>query len=194
MTSLSMLCVSSRVTFAQPIKWASSKVSCHPPSTMSSTTQPAPPSPQVLKKMEKEIAKEGKSEESRVKHILDELSSTEKSHRKAEKAVHSAESTLHKAEKKELSATKAANKATHDHDIAVTKRHSAEQDAQMKKQQELKLQKEIQAKKDAADAAIKAQNLHQQAREGKLAELHGTSAQPDAKTGEQSMPGGERMG
>ncbi|KAG5641796.1 hypothetical protein DXG03_004182 [Asterophora parasitica] len=131
---------------------------------MSSVTQqnPAPthPSPKIIKKMEKEIAKEGKAEESRVKHTLNDLSSAEKAHTKAEKAVTNAENALQRAEKNELDATNAISKATYDHDISVTNLHSAQQDSQVKKKQEAKLHQDVQAKKDAADAAIKAQNVH----------------------------------
>lgn len=42
-------------------------------------------SPQVIKKLEKEIAKEGKTEESHIKHVMKELSSTEKAQAKAHK-------------------------------------------------------------------------------------------------------------
>lgn len=135
------------------------------------------PSSPTVKKMEKELEKEKKGEEARVKHILDDLSSTQKAHGKAEKAAYKAESAVEKAEKKEVAATKAANKATHKHDIAVANKHGAEQDAQLKKQQDLRLEKEIEAKKAAADAAINDQHMHNQAREAKLAELIITSAQ-----------------
>ncbi|KAG5638569.1 hypothetical protein H0H81_011915 [Sphagnurus paluster] len=146
---------------------------------MSSITenQPSqlPLSPKIVKQMEKEIAKEEKADESRVKHILDELSSVEKSRAKAEKAVQKAEGVVNKAEKKELAAGKAANTAVHKQEIAVSDKNNAVKDAELKKQHELNLQREIDAKKEAADAAIKNQQIHQQARESKLAELRGES-------------------
>lgn len=46
-------------------------------------------SPEVLKKLEKEIAKEGKTEENLVKHAMKELSSTEKAQAKAHKVCKS---------------------------------------------------------------------------------------------------------
>jgi hypothetical protein len=48
-----------------------------------STTQSA--SPTIIKKMEKEIVKEGKTEENLVKHAMKDLSSTEKAQAKAHK-------------------------------------------------------------------------------------------------------------
>ncbi|KAG6916200.1 hypothetical protein DXG01_008082 [Tephrocybe rancida] len=136
---------------------------------MTSTEQVV--SPQVVKKLEKGIVKEGKIEDSRVKGLFDDLTKTEKERAKAEKAAHKAEDALAKAEKKEVKAVKAASKATHDHDIAVANRHNAEQKEQLKKQVDAKLLKEIQDKKLKAEAALKDQEMHNKAREAKLAEL-----------------------
>ncbi|KAF9468792.1 hypothetical protein BDZ94DRAFT_1143210, partial [Collybia nuda] len=116
--------------------------------------------PQVLKKLEKEIVKEGKTEEDRVKHAMKELSSTEKAQTKTHKAVHKAEATLERAHKKELEATKAVNKATHSHDIAVTNLHGAEQDIELRKREDVKLQRDLDAKKAQVQAAIKEQHAH----------------------------------
>ncbi|KAF8074704.1 hypothetical protein FPV67DRAFT_1665452 [Lyophyllum atratum] len=145
-----------------------------------STATPASP---TVKKMEKELAKEGKTEEAHVKHILHDLASTEKAQAKAEKAARKAESALNKAGKKELAAAKAANKATHNRDIAVTKKHSAEEDARLKQQRDTKLQKDIQDKKAMADAAVKDQELHNRARDAKLAEVTIGSAESGAGAG-----------
>ncbi|KAG6896663.1 hypothetical protein C0992_006797 [Termitomyces sp. T32_za158] len=133
-------------------------------------------SPKSIKKLEKDLAKEGKMEASRVSHLLDDLAKTEKAHTKVEKAIHKAENALAKAEKKEVKAVKAANKAAHEHDIAVAKLHSAEQDEQLKKRQNAKLVQEIEVKKVKAEAALKDQETHNKAREAELAELKGTDA------------------
>ncbi|KAG6886130.1 hypothetical protein C0993_002649 [Termitomyces sp. T159_Od127] len=117
-------------------------------------------SPKSVKKVEKDLAKEEKMEASRVKDLLDDLAKTEKAHTKTEKAVHKAENALAKAEKKELKAVKAANKAAHEHDIAVAKLHSTEQDEQLKKRQNVKLAQDIEVKKVKAEAALKDQEIH----------------------------------
>ncbi|KAG6861267.1 hypothetical protein C0995_002075 [Termitomyces sp. Mi166 len=143
----------------------------------SATVEPAP-SPKVVKKLEKELAKEEKIEASRVKDLLDDLAKTEKAHAKAVKAVHKAGSALAKAEKKEVKAVEAANKATHEHDIAVANRRNAEQDEQLKKRQDAKLVQDIEEKKVKAEVALRDQETHNKTREAKLAELKVTDTQP----------------
>ncbi|KAG6807962.1 hypothetical protein H0H93_000776, partial [Arthromyces matolae] len=96
---------------------------------MTSAQAPQTPS-QVVKKLEKEIAKEEKTEASRVRDLLDDLVKAEKAKAKSQKAVHKAEDALVKAEKSEVKATKVANKAIHEQEIAAANRHNAEQNIQ----------------------------------------------------------------
>ncbi|KAG5351886.1 hypothetical protein J132_05511 [Termitomyces sp. J132] len=147
------------------------------------------PSPKAVQNLEKELAKEAKIEASRVKDLLDDLAKTEKARTKAEKAVHKAESASAKAGKKEVKAVEAANKAAHKHDIAMANLRNAEQDEQLKKRQDAKLLQEMEVKKVKAEAALRDQETHTEARGAKLAELKETDARPAADANfEQKQP------
>ncbi|KAF5388101.1 hypothetical protein D9615_000035 [Tricholomella constricta] len=154
---------------------------------MSSPTQSA--SSQAVKKLEKEIAQEGKTEHAHVHDVKKDLSAMEKAQLKAHKVAQKAESAISKMSKKETAATAAMHKATHDHDIAASHLHDAEKEAELKRQQDIKLQHELDAKKGNVEAAIKEQEMHDQAREAKLAELHGGASGHGAHTAEAATAG-----
>ncbi|RDB20511.1 hypothetical protein Hypma_012402 [Hypsizygus marmoreus] len=137
---------------------------------MISTTQPASPSPQVLKTLEKEMVKEGKSEEARLHRAMRDLSSTEKQEGKAQKAVRKAENVLSKLQRKEVSASADMNKYTDKHDVAVAHLHAGERDAQTKKEENIRLQTDLDLKKTQVQDAIKDQQANIQGRETKLAD------------------------
>ncbi|KAG6840209.1 hypothetical protein C0991_008182 [Blastosporella zonata] len=145
---------------------------------MSSIEQQVP-SPKVMKKIVKEIAKEEKEEESRIRELLDDLAKSEKERTKADKAVTRAEAALAKAEKKEVKAIEAANKATHERDIAGANRYHAEQKELLKREIDSKLLLEIHDKKQKAEEALRDQKTHNIAREAKLAGLLGKDTDSD---------------
>uniref|UniRef100_A0A0W0FKZ1 Uncharacterized protein n=1 Tax=Moniliophthora roreri TaxID=221103 RepID=A0A0W0FKZ1_MONRR len=132
---------------------------------------PLPTSPSALKKLEKQIVQEGKTEDASVKHALKDLAHVEKSAAKAEKAVDKMSHSVHKAIKKEDASVKALNKATHQHDVAVGKVSAAERDLQAEKQHSVRLQEEVDEKKARVEALIASQTQHKEAREARLAEI-----------------------
>ncbi|TFK39029.1 hypothetical protein BDQ12DRAFT_722875 [Crucibulum laeve] len=136
------------------------------------STQPAPPA-EYVRRMEKEIVREGRVEEKNLKHAIKDLSHLEKSETKAAKIADKAEHTLHKSEKKEQSTLNALNKATNKHDVAAANLHSAEQEAQVRQKQHEKLQADLERKKAVVDNAIKSHEAHVKEREAKLGSLHG---------------------
>ncbi|KIK08432.1 hypothetical protein K443DRAFT_672451 [Laccaria amethystina LaAM-08-1] len=129
-------------------------------------------SPALVKKIEKGIMKEAKNEDQNLKQAIKDLSQTEKAETKAQKAAIKAEQQLMKLEKYEQSTLNALHKATHDHDIAATKTHSAETDLEMKRRQHQKLQRGVDEKKLRVENAMKVNEEHSKLRESKLAELH----------------------
>ncbi|SJL01562.1 uncharacterized protein ARMOST_04884 [Armillaria ostoyae] len=127
----------------------------------------------ALHNLEKQIQKESKLEDSTVKHSLKDLASTEKGVKKADKGLDKAGKTLAKREKEELSAVKALNKATHQHNIAVAKSNDAQKDLKLKQNHDAKLHQELETKKTQVESAINAQKTHNEAREAKIADMHG---------------------
>jgi len=87
--------------------------------------------PALVKKIEKGIMKEAKNENQNLKQTIRDLSQSEKAEAKAQKAAIKAEQQLIKVEKYEQATLNALHKATHDHDIAATKMHSAETDLEV---------------------------------------------------------------
>ncbi|PBL02103.1 hypothetical protein ARMGADRAFT_240125 [Armillaria gallica] len=132
-----------------------------------------PTSDAALHNLEKQILKESKLEDSAVKHSLKDLASTEKGVKKADKGLDKAGKTLAKREKEELSAVKALNKATHQHNIAVATSNDAQKDLKLKESHDAKLHQELEAKKTQVESAINAQKAHNEAREDKIADMHG---------------------
>ncbi|EGO01581.1 hypothetical protein SERLA73DRAFT_70756 [Serpula lacrymans var. lacrymans S7.3] len=137
---------------------------------MASTAGPL--DPKAVKQMEKIIEKEGKGEEKDFQHALKDLHATEKSESKASKAAYKAEKTLKKTEKKEQSAMKSLQKATHAHDMAVTNLHSAQTDAQVKQQQDVKLKQALEAKVTRVNEISKQKEIHNHERESRLSQIH----------------------
>jgi CII-binding regulator of phage lambda lysogenization HflD len=108
-----------------------------------------PASPASIKKLEKQLNKEAKREDSEVKHALKEVQSSEKSKAKAQKvlaplnlsvsriaqfpskAAMKAEQMIEKLAKIETATLKALNKATHQHEVVVVDLRSAEKDAEV---------------------------------------------------------------
>ncbi|KAG5645783.1 hypothetical protein DXG03_005320 [Asterophora parasitica] len=140
---------------------------------------PTQTSPDIIKSLEKEIAKEGKTEDTRIRDAAKDLSTTEKAQRKAHKvklswwfgptcslsndvaqAAMKAETVISKMEKKETAMSSAMHKATHDHDVAATELHGAQKDAEVKRQQDLKLKQELDTKKANIERAIEEQKQH----------------------------------
>ncbi|KAG7445930.1 uncharacterized protein BT62DRAFT_1006112 [Guyanagaster necrorhizus] len=80
-----------------------------------------PASDAALRKLDKQIQKEAKLKDSTVKHSVKDLASTENRVKKVDKGLGKARKTLAKREKEELSAVKALNKATHQHNMAIAK-------------------------------------------------------------------------
>ncbi|KAK0206091.1 hypothetical protein DFS33DRAFT_1312248 [Desarmillaria ectypa] len=130
-----------------------------------------PTSDAALHKLEKQIQKESKLEDSTVKHSLKDLASAEKGVKKADKGLDKAGKTLAKREKEELSAVKALNKATHEHNISAAKSEDAQKDLKMKQNHDAKLHQELETKKAQVEGAINAQKTHNEAREARIAEM-----------------------
>ncbi|KAF8975628.1 hypothetical protein BDQ17DRAFT_1267863 [Cyathus striatus] len=91
----------------------------------------APPPPEYVKQMEKQIAREGTIEEKNLKHAIKDLSNAEKVKTKAAKSENKAEHALDKAGRNEHAALQALGKATNKHDIAVANVHAAENSLQV---------------------------------------------------------------
>ncbi|KAL0949835.1 hypothetical protein HGRIS_009870 [Hohenbuehelia grisea] len=138
---------------------------------MSNPTAAGHTSPEVLKRMEKDLTKAGKVEENSVKHAMKDLAATEKSKTKAAKSADKAEHLLAKNQTKELKAAKAVNKATHSHDVALGNLQQVERNLKIKQQNDAKLAQELEMKKVRVEAAIKSQEVHNQEREEKLAHI-----------------------
>ncbi|KAJ7179468.1 hypothetical protein C8R46DRAFT_641530 [Mycena filopes] len=130
-----------------------------------------PTSPSALKHMEKELVKDAKHEASQVKHTLKDVEATEKAAAKAQKSVAKAEKQNGKLSKQEEAAAKALNKATHNHESAVTELTSSDRDVKLKHQHDSKLQTDVEVKKAQAEKLVHMQKLHDEAREAKLTEV-----------------------
>jgi len=130
-----------------------------------------PADPSALKKIEKKIEKEAKAEEKHVQQVIKDFHSAEKSDAKATKAVGKAQNYLVKAEKNEEGMLKAANKAEHKHDLAVTGLHKAENDLRLKQQQNAKIHHNLEMMKVQAEEAQRQKEAHEQTRQSKLTEL-----------------------
>ncbi|KAK0467875.1 uncharacterized protein EV420DRAFT_1635142 [Desarmillaria tabescens] len=130
-----------------------------------------PTSDAALHKLEKQIQKEGKLEDSSVKHSLKDLASAEKGVKKADKGLDKTGKILAKREKEELSAVKALNKATHEHNIAVAKSSDAQKNLKLQQSHDTKLHQDLETKKAQVESAINAQKTHNEVREAKIAEI-----------------------
>ncbi|KAF8558962.1 hypothetical protein OG21DRAFT_1503407, partial [Imleria badia] len=102
-----------------------------------------PTDPKAVKKMEKAVAKEAQADEKDYQRSLKELKRTEKSEAEASKAASKADKHLKKMEDKEHNTIKSLQKATHNHDRAVTDLHTAQSDVQIQKQQTQKLKRNV---------------------------------------------------
>ncbi|KAK7015517.1 hypothetical protein VNI00_019097 [Paramarasmius palmivorus] len=125
---------------------------------------PLPTSPSALKKLEKQITQEAKSEDSTLKHAMKDLAHVEKSAAKAEKAVDKSTHALHKAVKEDA-ADKALNKATHHHDIAVGNC------IRCREGHRRCLQQQVDARKAEVDTALLVSQPANKVREARLAEI-----------------------
>ncbi|KAF9008844.1 hypothetical protein BDQ17DRAFT_80810 [Cyathus striatus] len=132
----------------------------------------APPPPEYVKQMEKQIAREGTIEEKNLKHAIKDLSNAEKVKTKAAKSENKAEHALDKAGRNEHAALQALGKATNKHDIAVANVHAAENSLQVKHKEAEKLETAVQAKRKSVETTIKTHEDHKKEREVRLANLH----------------------
>jgi phage-related minor tail protein len=126
----------------------------------------------ALKKIEKGIIKEGKTEDATVSHALKDLSKLEKASSKATKAVDKSQHALDKSHRREHSATKALNKAAHKHDLAVADIANAEKDLEARKAEAQRLELELAKRKEDVNGVLDNQRKHNSIRESKLAEVH----------------------
>nr|GAT46171.1 predicted protein [Mycena chlorophos] len=117
-----------------------------------------PNSPAAIKKLEKQLNKEAKRESTEIKEALKAVQTMEKLKAKAQKASNKAEETIEKVTKLETATLKALNKATHQHDAALTDLRAAERDAELKRQEDKRISTDLDAKK-----AFLAESLHAQA-------------------------------
>ncbi|KAJ3799862.1 hypothetical protein GGU11DRAFT_464733 [Lentinula aff. detonsa] len=143
---------------------------------MSNFTIPPNADESTLKKLEKKITQEGKTEDTHVSHTLKDLSKLEKASTKSDKTFDKSEHALEKTHNKELKASKSLNKATHKHDLAVAAVGNAEKDVAVKKQESARLQAEVEQRKASVDGVLEAQRHHNAIRESKLAEIHSVRA------------------
>ncbi|TFK74461.1 hypothetical protein BDN72DRAFT_789288 [Pluteus cervinus] len=148
-------------------------------------------SPDIIKRVETEIAKEGKAEENNLKHAVKDMSNIERAQTKALKAARKAEDTLAKTEKHEIATAKDLNKANYKHDVAITNVNAAQKDVQAKIQQHEKTSKDLGVKKAQVDDMMTLQKRHAEDRERRLSELRG-QASGDQGNGN-SSPGGSRL-
>lgn len=132
--------------------------------------------PSSIKKLEKQLHKESKAENSQVKHAMKDLHSLEKEEKKALKALDKAQHNLLKAERSEISTADVMNKARHNHDIAVANVSTAVKDLEIKKQHEAKVKEELEAQKVQVEGMVNAQHVHNQERESKISQIHAARA------------------
>ncbi|KAF5371444.1 hypothetical protein D9757_009988 [Collybiopsis confluens] len=137
----------------------------------------------ALKKIEKKIVKEGKSEDSTVSHVLKDLAKLEKASDKATKNVDKSEHALEKSHRHEHKATKDLNKATHKHDLAIAAIANAENDLEARRVEAERLQAEVAKRKQEVNGVLEDQRVHNSVRETKLAEIHHARAGTTSSTG-----------
>ncbi|KAG6840138.1 hypothetical protein C0991_008602 [Blastosporella zonata] len=129
------------------------------------------PSPKVIKNLKKDITQEEKDEEADLQKAVKDMNLTMKSQKAAHKAALKADSTVQKLSKKETSAKLAAQKADNDQKVALTHLESAQREAQLKRDEDFKLQHQLQDKQTRVDAAMKEQRNHKRGRESRLQAL-----------------------
>ncbi|KAN0097772.1 hypothetical protein V8E55_002218 [Tylopilus felleus] len=131
-----------------------------------------PTDPKAIKKMEKAITKESQTDEKDYKRTLKELKRTEKSEAEAAKAASKSDKHLKKMEGKEHHTIKSLQKATHNHDCAVTDLHTAQSDVQIQKQRAQKIRHNLAGMRVRADELFRAKQVREEERSRRLADLH----------------------
>ncbi|OAX43077.1 hypothetical protein K503DRAFT_233383 [Rhizopogon vinicolor AM-OR11-026] len=126
---------------------------------MSAPTE-LPADPKPIKKLEKDISKDGKAEEKTMQSTFKDMYKQEKSAAKASKAVEKAEKAVKKLEKHETETVSSLRAATHKHDIAVTNLHSGQADLYAKQQQADKLKQDLANARQRADQVSKDKQVH----------------------------------
>ncbi|KAJ8588760.1 hypothetical protein M405DRAFT_792550 [Rhizopogon salebrosus TDB-379] len=119
-----------------------------------------PAEPASIKKLEKDISKEGKTEEKKMQSILKDMNKQEKSEAKASKAVEKAEKAVKKLQKQETETVRSVQAATHKHDIAATNLHSGQADLYAKQQQDEKLRQDLANARQRADQVSRDKEAH----------------------------------
>ncbi|KAG6849952.1 hypothetical protein H0H93_003324 [Arthromyces matolae] len=140
-------------------------------------------SPKVTKQLKREINKEERDEEALVQQTVKEISLASKEQQKAHKAALKADDIVTKLGKKETAATAAVQRANHDHEIAKTHLQSAQKDAELKHQEDAKLQSELEEKRKRFDSAMSAQKVHKEGREARLHDLDNPQGVGSKSTG-----------
>ncbi|KAG6813468.1 hypothetical protein H0H92_010802 [Tricholoma furcatifolium] len=128
-------------------------------------------SPKLTKQLKKEIAQEDKDEKARLDEAVKDINLTTKEQQKAHKAALKADSNVSKMEKKESVATAAVHKAAQEHDVAASHLQEAQKDAELKRQEDMRLQRALDEKKSMLDAAKEQQRNHKLGRESRLQDL-----------------------
>ncbi|KAI9575001.1 hypothetical protein HD554DRAFT_140869 [Boletus coccyginus] len=149
---------------------------------MSTMSVELPSDPKAVKKMEMAIAKEAQADEKDYKRALKELKGSEKSEAKAAKAAGNADKNLKKMEDREHNTIKLLQKATHNHDQALTSLHTAQSDVQIQKQQAERSRHRVDTLKVRADELFKAKQIREEERSRKLQNLHSTPPDPNRTT------------
>ncbi|KIY71799.1 hypothetical protein CYLTODRAFT_486914 [Cylindrobasidium torrendii FP15055 ss-10] len=118
--------------------------------------------------MEKKILKEGKVDDTTVRHELADLARLEKESQKARKDLEKAQALLAKREKEEHQATTNLNNATHAHEVSVVKLSDAQKDLKIKQEWEEKMHADLTVKRAAVDNVVNEQKERNEERESKL--------------------------
>ncbi|KAI9001299.1 hypothetical protein BD414DRAFT_474239 [Trametes punicea] len=129
-----------------------------------------------IRQVEKIIAKEAREDQKNLDHTIKDLSSAEKAHNKSVKAADKAQHQLEKAVKKEHKAAEALNRAAHNHDAAVAGEQTAEKTVQIKKQHEVRLERDLEQKRHQLDEMQQRKAHNDQIRESKLSQIHAQAA------------------
>ncbi|THH33699.1 hypothetical protein EUX98_g489 [Antrodiella citrinella] len=152
--------------------------------------------PQV-QQFEKIVAKEAHDDQKTLQHAVKDLKHAEASHNKGIKrststqAADGAQHSFENAMKQEHKTADALNKATNQHDTAVSNQTSAEKTLNLKQQHEQRLQQNLDQRKQAMETIEQRKQANDQRREAKLSDLHAQAARENTGAGELHASNGD---
>ncbi|KAG2148076.1 hypothetical protein DEU56DRAFT_784010 [Suillus clintonianus] len=124
--------------------------------------------PQSIKKLEKELSMEAKSEEKILQSAFKHMHKQEKLEAKTSKSVEKAEKSVKKLEKLELETVKSLHAITRKHDVAVADLHNAQAGLHTEQQQLETLKQRLSTARRHVDQVAKDKNDHDRERYDRL--------------------------